>query len=184
MYKPNFWFSSVAVPSLAAFAASAPAAPGHPLGELVEAKHLRHAVHDVAGASSSALVLVARGADARRWIPAVEPERTSAAVVVVAFHVTVTDPLVNDDNPGLIEQYIALLQVFACWLLLTRPRIFESAAVDPEAGALNVHPLDGGAWHEACGGENAAKRQKNSGGGGNPVEQVAVDDHARPIIQK
>ena len=90
MYKPNFWFSSVAVPSLAAFAASAPAAPGHPLGELVEAEHLRHAVHDVAGASRSAAVLVASRADAERWIAPVEAERAPAAVVVVAFHEIVT----------------------------------------------------------------------------------------------
>ena len=94
-----------------------------------------------------------------------------------------TEPLVNDDGPGLIEQLISLLQVSACWLLLTRPRTFESAAVDPKAGALNVHPLEGGAWHEASGGENAAKRQKNSGGDPN-VEQVDVDDQASTIIQK
>jgi len=61
---------------------------------------------------------------------------------------------------------------------------FESAAVDPDAGALNVHPLDGGAWHEACGVEYARKRHWNSGGGGNPVAQVAVDDQPSPIVQK
>jgi len=144
-------------------------------------------VDHVPGASRSAAVLVARLAHARRRFSAVEPERTPAAVVVVAFHVTVTDPVTETDVPaGEIphRNARALQSPLALRLLLITPDIkFESAAVDPVVGKSKLHPLDGGAWHEPCGVENAEKRQLNSGGGGNPLEQVAVEAHPRAIIQ-
>lgn len=95
--------------------------------------------------------------------------------------------MVVDEPAGEIAHLdgTALQSPLALRLLLRTPNIkFEFAALDPVAGKLKLHPLEGGAWHEACGVENAEKRQLNSGGGGNPLAQVAVEDHPRAIIQK
>jgi len=106
-------------------------------------------VDHVPGASRSALVLVARRADAWRRFSAVEPERAPAAVVVVAAHETVTDPeMLTEDPAGEIPHLngSALQSPLALRLLLITPDIkFESAAVDPVVGKSKLHPLDGGA---------------------------------------
>jgi len=108
--------------------------------------------------------------------------------VVVAFHVTVTDPVTETAVPAgviLHRNGAALQSPPALRLFVMTPEIrFELAAVEPAAGMLKLHPLEGGAWHDVCGVENAEKRQVNSGGGGKPLAQVAVEDHPRAIIQK
>ena len=107
--------------------------------------------------------------------------------MVVAFHVTVTDPVTETAVPAGVITHLngtALQSPPALRLFVMTPEIrFESAAVEPAAGMLKLHPLDGGAWQELCGVENAEKRQVNSGGGGNPLAQVAVEDQPRAIIQ-
>tara|TARA_R110000803_G_scaffold200534_1_gene264912 strand:+ start:170 stop:553 length:384 start_codon:yes stop_codon:yes gene_type:complete len=78
-------FSEIVQP-VPPFGASAPFG-----GQSVEAHGLDDGVGYVAEASRLPLVVVTRGAHAGRWPTAVEAERTPAAVVVVAFHVTVIE---------------------------------------------------------------------------------------------
>tara|TARA_R110001632_G_scaffold200021_1_gene322631 strand:- start:211 stop:558 length:348 start_codon:yes stop_codon:yes gene_type:complete len=115
-------------------------------------------VGDVAEPAGFALVLVARGADAGRWSAAVEAERTSAAVVVIARHVMVTDSVCQTgEAPDVIRQRLVavVLQYAALLLFAMRNEIRrESAAAVPDTGASALQLLaDVGAWQSVCGDE-------------------------------